>query len=104
MYAQIGRLTLKKKCRFGFKQARTIAFSELCCEIQIELKNQCEQQVAFCIHPNLMYMVRMHTISSSSSASALRSLVLNQTSSLCMFSPLAFMSDLHGVAVINMTK
>ena len=54
------------------------------------------QQGAFCIHPNLMFMVRMHTISSSSSASALRSLVLNQTSSLCMFSSLAFMSDLHG--------
>jgi len=62
------------------------------------------QQVAFCIHPYLMYIVRMHTISSSSSCSALRSLVVNQTSSLCMLSSLAFMSDLHGVAVINMTK
>jgi len=35
------------------------------------------QQVAFCIHPYLMYMISMHTISSSSSAAALRSLVLN---------------------------
>jgi len=42
VYAQIGGLTLKKKGRFGFKQAKTIAFSKLCCEIQIELKNQCK--------------------------------------------------------------
>ena len=49
-----------------------------------------------------MYMVRMHTISSLSSCSALRSFVVNQTSSLCMLLSLAFMSDLHGVVVINM--
>jgi len=44
VYAQVGKLTWKKKGRFSFKKARSIAFFKLCCEIQIELKNQCEQQ------------------------------------------------------------
>jgi len=44
VYASIAGLSWKNKGRFGFKQARTIAFSMLCCEIQYELKNQFEQQ------------------------------------------------------------